>query len=80
MGQGSNASMCRAAAEHPLAVANRTMLGDPFWPGRRPSTGRSARGARERAVNDPELTPTALGHVAAQRWKPVIRDERAVET
>jgi hypothetical protein len=30
--------------------------------------------------SDPELTVTVLRLVAAQRWKPVIGDERAVET
>ena len=43
-------------------------------------TGRSAPRVREWAVTDPELTPTALRHVAAQRWKPVTGYRKAVET
>ena len=43
-------------------------------------TGRSAPRVREWAVTDPELTLAVLRTVAAQRWKPVIGDERAVET
>ncbi len=34
----------------------------------------------KKTETEPELTPTALRHVAAQRWKRVIGDETAVET
>jgi len=31
-GPGSNTSICRATAYRPIAVANRTMVGDRSWP------------------------------------------------
>jgi len=36
-GPGSNTSICRATAYRPIAVANRTMVGDRSWP--RPAGG-----------------------------------------
>jgi len=48
--------------------------------GKRLSTRRSARGVRERAVTDPEPKLAVPRLVAARRGKPVIGNERAIET
>ena len=42
---------------------------------KRPSTRRLARGVRERAVSNPEPTPTLPDCETTPRWEPVIGDE-----